>query len=114
MNRAVIAALLSGLVFPGAGHLYLRRVGRGCLFVAATLAASYVYFGDWARRISTLVDQVQAGSLPADPFVIAERLHALGPGSSLVTACGWLLVVCWLGSIVDAFVLAGGAAPPAK
>lgn len=106
MQRAVSAALLSALVFPGAGHLYLRRPLRACVFVLPTLVAGFVFAGDIMRRASALADQVMAGTLPLDPAIIAARLQAQGGTSALATACGVVLVACWLGSIIDSVVVA--------
>ena len=39
MSRALKASLLSALVLPGAGHLYLRRYLRGLVLAALALAA---------------------------------------------------------------------------
>jgi hypothetical protein len=106
MQRSVSAALLSAFVFPGAGHLYLRRPARACLFLVPALVAAIWYFSDLMTRASRLADQVLAGTLPLDPAAIAARLDAQGPGSPAVTICGVVLVVCWVGSIVDSFIVA--------
>jgi hypothetical protein len=106
MQRAVSAALLSAFVFPGAGHLYLRRHRRACLFLVPALAAVFVLAGDVMQRASALADQVVAGTLPLDPAAIAARLQAQGGTSALETACGVVLAACWLGSIVDSVVVA--------
>jgi hypothetical protein len=113
MNRATSAALLSALVFPGAGQLYLRRPLRACLFILPTLAAAYVYFGDMFTRASNIADQVLAGRVAADPAAIAARLDAQG-AAPLVTFCGFVLLACWIGSIIDSFVVARAAAPRAQ
>jgi hypothetical protein len=112
MNRAVSAALLSALVFPGAGHLFLRRPRRACLFIVPTLVAAFVYFGDMATRVSSMVDQVLAGRVAPDPAAIAARLDAQG-AAPLVTLCGFVLLACWVGSIIDSFVVARTSAPRA-
>jgi hypothetical protein len=106
MQRAVSAGLLSAFVFPGAGHLYLRRRRRACVFLLPTLAAAFVFAQDVMQRASALADQVIAGTLPLDPAAIAARLQAQGGSSALGTVCGAVLVACWLGSIVDSVVVA--------
>jgi hypothetical protein len=106
MQRALTAGLLSALVLPGAGHLYLRRPARACLFIVPTLVALFVIVGDVVKRASALADQVLAGTMPLDPAAIAGRLQAQGGTSALETACGAVLVICWLGSIVDSVMIA--------
>jgi hypothetical protein len=106
MQRAVSAGLLSAFVFPGAGHWYLRRRRRACVFLLPTLAAVFVFASDVMQRASALADQVIAGTLPLDPTAIAARLQAQGGSSALGTVCGAVLVACWLGSIVDSVLVA--------
>jgi hypothetical protein len=106
MQRAVSAGLLSAFVFPGAGHWYLRRRRRACVFLLPTLAAVFVFASDVMQRASALADQVIAGTLPLDPAANAARLQAQGGSSALGTVCGAVLVACWLGSIVDSVLVA--------
>jgi TM2 domain-containing membrane protein YozV len=111
MQRAVSAGLLSALVFPGAGHLYLKRPRRACLFLLPALVALFVLAGDIVQRASALADQVLAGTLAPDPAAIAARLQAQGGTSTLDTICSAVLVACWLGSIIDSIVVARAPAP---
>lgn len=110
MQHPVRAALLSAFVFPGAGHLYLRRPKRACLFLVPALVAAIWFANDVMTRATALADQVLAGTLPLDPAALAARLEAQGGSSHAATVCGVVLVVCWVGSIVDSFVVAQGAA----
>lgn len=114
MRRAVPAALLSALVFPGAGQLYLHRPLRACVFIAPAVAALMYLAGDVMRVATAMADQVLAGTLPLDPVVLAARLHAQGGLPASATASGVVLGVCWAASIVDAFVVAHGAARRAE
>ncbi|MFL6675755.1 MAG: DUF6677 family protein [Massilia sp.] len=108
MRRPVIASLLSAFVFPGAGHLYLRRPLRACVFLLPSLVAATWYFGDMLARASSLADQVMAGTVAPDPAALAARLEAQG-GSPLAALCGMLLLALWLAAIVDSFMVARAA-----
>ena len=104
MNRAVNAALISALVFPGAGHLYLRRGARACLFLLPTLAAVAVFLNDAMAQASAIAAQIMAGTISADPLAIAARLEQNG-GSTLASVALTVMVVCWIGATVDAYML---------
>jgi hypothetical protein len=105
MSRSTIALLLSALVFPGAGHLYLKRKARALLFIVPTLVAAGYFMRDAALRASDMVDQVMAGSIDADPVAIAARLEQAGPTSFLVTLAIYVMVGCWIAAAVDAWLL---------
>jgi hypothetical protein len=114
MNRAASAALLSAFVFPGVGHLYLRRPLRACLFIVPAAVAAVLYFGDAFSQASAMLDQIQSGALAPDPAAIAARLEAQDSGFSLGSVSGLVLLACWAGSIIDSFVVARRAGPGAK
>jgi len=105
MSRSTIALLLSALVFPGAGHLYLKRRGRALLFIVPTLVAAGWFIMDATRRASDIVDQIMAGKMDADPFAMAARLEQAGPTSMLVEVAMYVMLACWIGAAVDAWLL---------
>ena len=113
MDRSLTAALLSGLVFPGAGQFYLKRRLRACVFLVPTVAAAAWFVRNIMAKVEGMLDQINNGTLAPDPFDIAARLHAQGEvASPLVNVCATVLVVFWIASIVDAYLL--GRNSPAK
>ncbi len=111
MNRAAAAALLSALVFPGAGHFYLRRARRAWLFLVPALVAAVIWFGRVATQVSTVLDQVMSGAVAPDPVAIAARVEAQGGNSPLVELAAIVFVVMWVGSIIDTIVIARRSRP---
>ena len=111
MNRSVIAALLSALVFPGAGHFYLKRPARALAFLAPALAAVGYFLGKVASQVGEMVDLMQAGKLALDPVAIGARLENSGIDSPMMTIAIWVMIACWIGAIVDAALLGRRAAP---
>ena len=104
MNRSVKAALISALVFPGAGHLYLKRGARALLFLLPTLAAVVVFLNDAMAQATTIANEIMAGTMAPDPVAMAARLEQHG-GSSLATLAAGVMVACWIGAAVDAWML---------
>ena len=106
MSRPAVAALLSGLVFPGAGQLYLKRPRRAMLFLVPAAAAARVFVSGVLARVSTLIDQVEAGTIPLDPVAIAAQLEAQDGGSMLGSVSAVVMLLAWLLSVADAYRLA--------
>ena len=104
MNRSVKAALISALVFPGAGHFYLKRGARACLFLVPTLASVVVFLNDAMEQATEIAGQIMAGTMSADPVAMAARLEQQG-GSTLATVAATVMIVCWIGATLDAYLL---------
>lgn len=100
MRSKVVAALLSGLVFPGVGQWYLGRRGRALLFLGTAAVAGGAYATVALGAARTVADKVLDGSLPFDPIAIAAQLDAL-PTPVWMTAAGIAFVVCWAGSVAE-------------
>lgn len=110
MSRSTTALLLSALVFPGAGHLYLKRRTRALAFAMPTLVATVYFIVDATKRANDMVGQVMSGSLGTDPVAIAARLEQSGPTSFLVDLATYVMLACWIGAMVDAWLLGRKAA----
>lgn len=114
MKKSLKAALLSGLVFPGLGHLYVGRNLRGFSILAMALAALSVIITDAYESAELVADQILSGDVPMESGAIAQAVSDATnatdnlPGSVAVV----VLVVCWLAGIVDSYRL--GAAQEAQ
>jgi hypothetical protein len=98
------AALLSGLVFPGVGHLYLRRYLRGALLAAAAAALSYFIISVAVDSAFDIAGKIQSGDVPLN----AESISALASKASQATEnstdiATTALFVLWLIGIVDSY-----------
>lgn len=105
MKPTIKAALMSALLFPGLGHFALKRGKRGCLFlVPCALAVLYV-LRQVLALVSTLSDQVAAGTLPLDVQVLSDRVDAAVNALPGMNVALLICVLCWAGSIADALWL---------
>ncbi|HZX25857.1 MAG TPA: DUF6677 family protein [Telluria sp.] len=106
MKRPLLPVLLSGLVFPGAGQLYLKRVPRALLFIVPTVIAVAILMGRVVDTANKVADQIVAGKIPLDVTAIAAEVTRLGTVSTPATNLACLVVlVCWIGSAIDAWRL---------
>lgn len=107
-KMTIKAALMSALLFPGLGHLALKRGRRGlCFLVPCALAVLYV-LRHLLQLVSTLSDQVAAGTLPLDVQLISDRVDAAVNALPGMNVALIICVLCWAGSIADAFWLGRG------
>ncbi len=107
MKSATKAVLLSAFLFPGAGHLYLKRYVSGTLLIGATMVCVYflvVRIIDTAQRIS---EMILSGAVRADVASITEALarQSAGADASLTSWAGWAIVVCFVVAAGDSYRL---------
>jgi hypothetical protein len=112
MNRSVIAALLSALVFPGAGHFYLRRPVRALAFLLPAMGAVLYFLSRVATQVDAMVGLVMSGDLPLDPVAIGARLENSGIDSPMMHFAIVVMIVCWIGAVVDSALLGRAARQP--
>lgn len=99
------AALLSGLVFPGTGQLYLKRITRGLAFIVPTALSASILFQSLFARAADLLGRIESGSVPLNAEALEFALSQQPDPGILVSLSGWLLLVLWLASVADAWRL---------
>jgi hypothetical protein len=107
MKKSSKAALLSGLIFPGIGHIFLREYFRGSTLVVLSLAALSVVASSAYQHALLVVDQIASGDVSMEVGAIAQAVS-----NSTNTADGRIentasivLIACWLAGISDSYRL---------
>ncbi len=111
MDRSVKAALLSALVFPGVGQLFLKRPGRALVFLLPALAAGAYFASSVMGPVMAMALEISSGQMPFDPWLIQARIEQTRTDTSLMNGAALVLVVSWLASTLDAWLV--GRAPGA-
>jgi len=109
MKKSVKAALWSGLAFPGAGHFYLRFYLRGFIFLASiVVGCAYIVQNLLDRgviaKVTGLIEKASSGTIPLDLLTSADPLN-LGPDPLGADIASWLIIIFWVGGIVDSYRL---------
>ena len=105
MKKAMKGALLSGLVFPGAGHLFLKRYKMGIALMAIAIVSMTLIVAKAVQQAFITLEKVQAGVGTPDINALANattQATAADPVSNIAT---FFLIICWCVGIVDAYVL---------
>ncbi len=104
MDRSVKAALLSALVFPGAGQLYLQRRARALLFMLPAAGAAGYFLSCVWDLVNLISAEIAAGTTGLDPSAIARRVEAqAGSSGAYMEAAVIVMIVCWGASTADAW-----------
>ncbi|MCP5413371.1 MAG: hypothetical protein H6961_01935 [Chromatiaceae bacterium] len=105
MKRSTRAALLSGLIFPGLGHLFLGRYLVGIALAGGSLVVIYRLFSAIARTASDLAEQLQNGNaqLGIDGITAMLSQQPNLAGADSLNAHTFAFLVLWLIGIVDSY-----------
>jgi hypothetical protein len=105
MKKSTKALLLSALVFPGAGHLFLKYYLRGAALMVLSLAGLAIIVVDAVQQALGIFDKLQNGTMPLDANAISGLLT-----NSASSFPGWVLniasygiVLCWIIGIFDSY-----------
>lgn len=104
MKKPVKAALLSALIFPGAGQFFLKKYISAIFFAVFAAVGLYLLFSNLVTRAQEIIDKVQRGEVTADLATITELVHQQSATAieSLSPALVILLII-WLVSVVEAY-----------
>ncbi|MFA7554293.1 MAG: hypothetical protein WCY88_08585 [Spongiibacteraceae bacterium] len=107
MSKALKAALLSGLLIPGAGHLYLKHYPRGITLIAISLACVSALVIEATHQAMKILEQLQAqgGVVSADRIIELATQASASNNGQLSSIASIALVACWLIGLLDAYRL---------
>ncbi len=107
MKRSIKAALLSGLIFPGIGHMVLKQYLRGSILILFTLIALSVIVTVAVRRALSIIDSINGGEVPVESGTITELVsNSIGSADNLIVNISLIVVgACWVIGIIDAYRL---------
>lgn len=107
MKKSLKAALLSGLIFPGLGHMFLREYLRGTALLVTSLAALSIMVTRAYEQASLVVDRVLSGDVAIEAEAISQAVsNSTTAADSLVdNLLLVVLVACWLAGILDSYRL---------
>jgi len=107
MKKSSKAALLSGLIFPGIGHIALKKYLRGSALMFFSLVALSVIITRIYQRALIIVDRINSGDIPVDTVAIADMVSNSTSSADSFTENFAVVVLgaCWLIGIIDSYRL---------
>lgn len=105
MSKSNKAVLISALVFPGAGHLYLKKYLSGAILVGATLG-SLSYLIVKATEIALqIAEEIQIGKVQLNVMDITELVSKQTAGSEaqLYDIATAVIFISWVIGIIDSY-----------
>lgn len=105
MKLSTRAALLSAFMFPGCGHIALKKHISGWIFISISAIASLFVITNIMIKAKDIANQIVEGHMPIDPIKIMELLTARPPTDEvqLLNFAMNVLIAMWLVSTLDAY-----------
>jgi hypothetical protein len=108
LSKASRAVLLSALVFPGAGHFFLKRKLMAWGLIITSSLCLYKLIVSAIDTANSLTNKILQGDIPLeiDKISAAVSLELANNSSIWLSLASWLLLACWIFGIVDAYRVA--------
>ncbi len=107
MKKTTKVILLSTLVFPGVGHLVLKKYAIALGFIASFAYLLLSFIGDIVDKSQQVVDSIIRGEIPIEISAISEALAEQGVlAGQQQTIVGYLLLIIWALAAFDAYRIA--------
>jgi TM2 domain-containing membrane protein YozV len=105
MSQALKAALFSAFIFPGSGQFLLKKHIRGALLASVSILCVWILLSTALEKAQEISRKIQSGEISLDIARITEEVSRLAAGSGTQQAeiATYVLLVCWLVGIVDAY-----------
>lgn len=105
MKKATKAVLLSALVFPGTGQLYLKRWVSGALLFGIAAYALYFIVSVAVDAAVEIVGKIESGAVAADVETVTQLVTQQLSGSEQATNIASIaLGICWLLGVVGGYL----------
>jgi hypothetical protein len=110
MKKSIKASLISAFVFPGAGHIYLKKYFPGLLLVGVSSLGIYYLILNMVEKALQIVEKIQLGHVQADATVINQLLsnQSTGSESQLLSIATIAIAICWIIGILDSYRIGMG------
>ena len=99
------AVLLSALLFPGAGHYFLKQYLQAILLSAVACCGLYFLIVETVVRSQRIAEQILADEIAYDIATIAKlaSTNSAGSDGQLLNAATTAVALAWLIGIVDTY-----------
>jgi hypothetical protein len=107
IKKSIKAALLSGFVYPGMGHLFLKQYALCVVFFCAFSLPLYFIISDLLSKTEQIIEQILNGDIPLDVVMISHKLSILvvDDNAQALNIKMYALIAIWLVGIIDSYRL---------
>ncbi|MCL1142129.1 hypothetical protein [Shewanella gaetbuli] len=106
ITRSLKAAMMSALICPGSGQMWLGKKWPGIGFIIVSLVSLIAIFKYTIDQAQVVADKIVAGEIPLEYYAIYQQVTQITQnGDTWVIWVTWLFAGNWLFSIIHAYWL---------
>ncbi|MCP5076466.1 MAG: hypothetical protein GY951_00170 [Psychromonas sp.] len=107
MKKSVKATLLSLLLYPGAGHIFLKKYKLGFVLVGVFSVPLLLLVGDIVNKTNQVIARIESGDIPADIVAITHAASNItsGPEAQTMNVNIYIMGAVWLISALHAYCI---------
>lgn len=107
MNKATKVALLSAFIFPGIGHIFLKKYTAATLFATSAFICSYLLLAKVVENTIQIIENIQPNKIPDAGELHQLILSQLSQVDLISTnIISVILIVTWVIATIDAYRIA--------
>lgn len=99
------AVLLSALIYPGAGHFFLKKQTACMFFVVLFSVPLFMVISSVVEITAGLVAQIENGEIPLDIPIITESISNVIANDAALNINIYVMIVVWVIATLDAYRL---------
>lgn len=105
MKRSMKAVLLSTFVYPGAGHILLKKYVPCIILITVASAALYILVSNAFTKAMLISNKIINGEVQPDIAVIRELIVTLQTPAEVqaINIATVIFIIAWLIGIVDSY-----------
>ncbi|RBW47627.1 hypothetical protein DS885_02220 [Psychromonas sp. B3M02] len=103
MNKSLKAALLSALIYPGFGHLSLKRYLSAAVFIISFSIPMILLFKQIMEKANQVVAQIEHGQVGMDVSSISNALTSTGGSMQTLDFYTYLMLAVWVIALLDIY-----------
>lgn len=107
MKKSTSAVLLSAFLFPGMGHVYLKKYVTGIVLAGISFASIYYLVSKAIDIAVEISKKIEAGEVLLDESAISQLATQFSNtnDAQIMNIATTVFIICWLVGIVDAYRL---------
>ena len=105
MHKSTKAVLLSALVLPGAGHIFLKKYITASILVSISIYGVYRIMSIALSKATEIMYKIQLGEVQPDILSITELVSKQSStiNTESVNIATTSILICWIVGIVDSY-----------